>query len=232
MNVSILVSNFSRGKLFKTSLESIIPQLSAEDEIVVADDSISKDEIEQTLRSSGVNYQYIFMNNTDYRSGCKAKNVALKACKNEVIIINDPEVYHVSPCIKQIKDRLETDPKLFIVAGTMYFPNDNETKMHEFDKMRSIKHSMAPFIGGVMKEELMKVNGWDERFRFWGNDDNDLMYRLGLNGCQTHCDDEMIAVHQWHARPPLHAMGNYNEDFLYEKDKKIVANEGIEWGKL
>jgi hypothetical protein len=83
-----------------------------------------------------------------------------------------------------------------------------------------------------MKKELMKVGGWDERFRFWGNDDNDLMYRLGLNGCHTKSDDDMVAIHQWHARPPVEAMGDYNEGLLYERPKKIIANKGKDWGVL
>jgi GT2 family glycosyltransferase len=151
----------------------------------------------------------------------------VRRASNELLIINDPEVIHITPCINQLRGLFPS--KRFIVAGTMRFGLDWH---NDLDKFNIINKSMAPFIAGVMKSEIMAVGGWDERFIYWGNDDNDLMYRLGMNGCNHVCDETMIAYHQSHDRPPKEAMGDCNEGLLYEKDKKIVANQGVNWGNL
>ncbi len=236
MNISLLVSNFGRAELFKRSLESILPQMGKWDEIVVADDSVEegeKEKMKAVLASVPVvPYKYVDMKNTKYRSGVFAKNVALRSCSNFLVIINDPEVMHITPNIKIIRERFDSgDRRVFLVPGTMYFSNAGQS-LSDFQGMRTTDHSMAPFIGGIPREELMAIGGWDERFVFWGNDDNDLMYRLGLNGVRHVVDDSMQALHQWHERQPQSAMGDYNEPLLYEKPKKIVANEGKEWGLI
>jgi len=231
MKISILVSNFHRAKLFKRSLETIKPQLQKGDEVVVADDSLFYDGMLKVLEDSGVDFQYRFLNNSKYRSGCLAKNVALKLTKNPLIIINDPEVYHVTPNIEIIRKRFEKEKRIFLVAGTMFFTTFFDQNLTNFKDMRLIEHSMAPYIGGVLRKELIAIGGWDERFKLWGNDDNDLMYRLSLNGIEHKVDDSMKAIHQWHPRPPKEIIGDANESLLYEKDKKIIANEGGGWGK-
>jgi glycosyltransferase involved in cell wall biosynthesis len=227
-NISLLISSFGRLPLFAKSISSIKPQLTEEDELVIVEDGKNNDWV-NWLDTQGVKYQYVKTHNTKYRSGCMAKNIALKLAKNPIIIINDPEVEHLTPCINQIKEHLKKDPRGFIVAGDAYFgkqANDvyNSNSGH-------IPHSQAPFVGGVMKKELIAVGGWDERFKFWGNDDNDLMHRLGLNEVHHIVDDEMLIFHQWHERPPAYAIGDYNHSILNEENKSIIANKKG-WGKM
>lgn len=226
MNISLLVSNFGKADLFEKSLTTILPQLQQGDEICVADDSLQNDGMLDLLKSLNIPFKYKFLNNQGYRSGCYAKNVALKMASNPLIIINDPEVVHLTPCIEQIKERIADNPRTFIVPGSMYFEVSPGSERLDF-----IEHSQAPFIGGVLKDELFAIGGWDERFKFWGNDDNDLMWRLGLNGCKHVVFDDMKALHQWHPRPPQEAIQDANEPLLYEKAKSIVANVGKEWGR-
>jgi len=234
MRVSILVTNFGKAHLFKQSLPSILPQLEPDDEIVVCDDG-PQDGINDLLKTLPVRWKYWRTDNDKYRSGCKAKNITVKLASHEVCIISDPEVWHVTHCIDQIRDYLSKNKRQFIVPGSMYFAKTMAQEPKDFDLSKAwgyIPKSQAPFIGGVMKQELYAIGGWDERFKFWGNDDNDLMHRLGKNGCHHVVDNDMVALHQWHSRPPAEAMGDTNESLLYEKDKPIVANQGVEWGKI
>jgi len=228
-NVSVLISSFGRLSLFAKSINSIKPQLTENDELVIVEDGKNNDWV-NWLDTQEVKYQYVKTHNTKYRSGCMAKNIALKLAKNPIVVINDPEVEHLTPCINQIKEHLIKDIRGFIVAGDAYFgkqANDiyNSNSGH-------IPHSQAPFVGGIMKEELIAIGGWDERFKFWGNDDNFLMHRLGLTGVHHIVDDTMSIFHQWHERPPLYAIGDYNHSLLYERPVQIVSNKGKEWGKL
>jgi hypothetical protein len=201
------------------------------DEIIVVSDVKEDKEMNDVCKwaddTFNFSVKHFCTGNDRYRSCVRAKNFALKNTKNPLIIINDPEVIHITRCIDQIKEHMKKDSRQFIVPGTMRF----QLKGYPLMEYTTINHSMAPFIGGVMREELLTINGWDERFVYWGNDDNDLMYRLGLNGCKHICDDNMIALHQYHSRPPIEAMGDFNEPLLYEENKEIIANKEKEWGK-
>lgn len=233
MNVSLLVTNFGKADLFKISLQKIMPQLTPQDEIVIVDDGPLDD---MPIVAMGIRkkcqIRYSKTTNSEYRSGCRAKNKALKLASNELIIIHDPEVYQISNCINYIRSHFDKEENRndFINAATMYFSKRNQSVDLPLDHYGLIPHSMAPFIAGVRKKNLLNIGGWDERFKYWGNDDNDLMGRLGRDGVVHKAIDEMVALHQWHPRPPQEMHGDANESLLYEKDKPIVANEGKEWG--
>lgn len=227
MNVSILITSFNRLHFFGKTWESIKPQLIEGDELVVVEDGWQQ--WDGFLGTLGIRYSYYATGNREYRSGVIAKNIGLKLARNPIIIINDPEVIQVTPCITTFRQMLSDNPRQFLVPYTL---KSEPWSNPEPKDLKIIQNQMAPFVGGTMKNELVAVGGWDERFKYWGNDDNDLMYRLGLNGVQHKSVEGMEVYHQWHPRPPQKAMGDYNEPILYEEKKNIVANEGQDWGKI
>lgn len=227
MKASLIISSFNRLKYFINTWPTIKNQLEDGDELIVVEDGIEKN-WNSYLLLLGMKYKLVETGNEMYRSGVIAKNIALKLAENPLIIINDPEVMHISECIKVFREFLK-DRSAFLVPGTLHSARHEGQGMQGASKM---ENSQAPFVGGVRKEDLMAVGGWDERFKYWGNDDNDLMHRLTLHGTRHIVVPELEIFHQWHPRPPKQAMGDYNEPFLYEKDKPIVANQGKEWGEL
>lgn len=228
MNVSVLISSFNRKKYFINTWQSIRNQLGKNDELVVIEDG-GIDEWDDFLKSLGINYTYIKTENKKYRSGSIAKNIGLKKSKNPIVIINDPEVIHINSCIDVIRNMLSENGKQFIVPGTLY---EGQFEGQDYTKCPIRYKSQAPFVGGARRDDLMEAGGWDERFLYWGNDDNDLMHRLGMLGTKHIVIDDLKIYHQWHPRPPQSALGDYNEPFLYEKNKSAVANKGKEWGKI
>lgn len=222
-SVSVIISSFNRLKYFEKSYPSLLRQLQPEDEIVVVEDGT--DDWIPFLNGIKHKWTYYKTNNNNYRSCSIPKNIAVKLSNNPLVFIQEAEVIHLSDCLTSLRQRVEEED-LFYVPGDAYFgrhPGDEE-------KVSTIKNSQAPFLACVRKSSLENVGGWDERFVYWGNDDNDLMHRLGLNNCHHKVDATLSFFHQWHPRPPQEAMGDYNESLLYEPNKKIVANEGKEWG--
>jgi len=227
VKVSLLVASFCRTHQFERSLESILPQLREGDEIVVADDSPSPEGMLPLLESLGVDFQYKFLNNQGYRGSAFARNAALKMTKNELLVFSDPEAYHLTPCIEQIRGHFDRKKRLIVNAGRVRFCGDAG---NNFNLAVIIKEYQSPLVAGVMREEMMAIGGWDERFIFWGSEDNDMMGRLGRNGVVHISNRNMEVVHLWHPRPPMEAIGDANESLMCEKDKPIVANQGKEWG--
>lgn len=225
MSISVIITSFNRLPQFKQTYHTLINQLSEEDELVVVEEGQER-EWPNFLKTLNVPFTFVFTNNNRYRSCSTAKNIALRLAKNDLIAINEPEVMQIDQCIFALKAELEKEPRQFAVVGTMYFDTSadgNPTRM---------EHSQAPFVAMVCKKELVDIGGWDERYKYWGNDDNDLMDRLRMNGCRHVVYDRLQAHHRWHIRPPAYAMGDCNEKLLYEKNRKVVANAGKKWGKI
>lgn len=228
MRKSIIITSFNRSHLFVNTWESLKDQLNRNDELVVIEEGEDRGWI-PLLNTLHFPFQYVKTFNTEYRGGGVAKNIALKLAKNPMIVINDPEVYQLDACITEFEKYLKAQPRAFLVPGTLYsgrWENDEPAS----DNV--MKFSQAPFSAGVMKKELMEVGGWDERYIYWGNDDNDLMNRLGKNGCKHVVLQDLRIFHQWHQRPPQKAIEDANESLLYEKNTKTIANQGIQWGRM
>ena len=248
MNVSILVTAFKRSHLFEKSLPQILDQLTPDDEIVYVNDgpedgaekmleySFVKDPKAPTPTAVHLNYQYINTGNTAYHNCVRAKNIGLKACRNELIIIRDPEVMEITQNINFAKEYFSNpeNQRHYICVADMTFELAPQDKTLE--RTTSKLDSYAPFVAAVMKKELMAVNGWYERFiKYWGNDDNNLAGRLTKNGVRHLKMMELQAYHQYHDRPPKEAMGDCNNSLLEKAnfDNDIVANQdNPHWGEL
>ncbi|MHA1360872.1 MAG: glycosyltransferase family 2 protein [Candidatus Helarchaeota archaeon] len=224
-NISVIITSFNRLHLFTQTSHAIVKQLTPKDQIIVVEEGQEMGWVNY-LPSLAIPYKFCFTQNTHYRSCSKAKNVAVRLADNEIIVINEPEVLQLDDCITRLKKELEKNPRQFAVPGTLY----NDTGLH--GNPTRMENSQAPFVAMVYKKELEAVGGWDERFKYWGNDDNDLMHRLTLNGCEHKVYSQLQIHHRWHERPPKHALGDYNESLLYEKNKSIVANKGKRWGRI
>jgi len=228
-NISVILTSRARLRLFKNSYNSIASQLTPSDELVVIEEAEERAGWIDFLKSQNIPWQFVNTNEPNYRGCSIAKNMALMLCNNPWIAINDPEVTHITPCITQASERLISNDKQFIVAGTLYSEKDNQTGFETANKM---ENSQAPFFALTTKDNLTKVGGWDERFKFWGNDDNDLMHRLGMSGVSHVVCNDMVVFHQWHQRPPEAAHGDYNHELLYEENKQMIANQNKKWGSL
>ena len=76
---------------------------------------------------------------------------------------------------------------------------------------------------GVWKEDLLKVNGFDEKYEGWGYEDHDLGNRLcalGL-GIRTIFPTNVI-VHMWH---PIFQGKSPNEEYFEKREKEILEKK-------
>ncbi len=227
MNISILMTVFKRAELLKITLPNIMSQMNPEDEIICVDDG-PYDGIDHVLGSYGsLNYRWIQTKNTEYRNSSKAKNIGLKHAKNELIFIHEAEILGAGNYIHHMREHFKEGARKFVSAAHVV----------SVDALGSIygdvPDSQAPFFAGVRRDDLMNVTGWDERYKFWGNEDNDLMYRLMMSGVKVMNDPSISITHLWHERPPADAMGDCNDSLIYGKEEKIIkVNENKEWGIL
>lgn len=74
---------------------------------------------------------------------------------------------------------------------------------------------------GVFKDNYLKINGYDEKYQNWGNEDDDFGNRLtvlGLNGQLL--NSEIPLLHLWHYSDPTKRHDG-NDEYYYEAKKNI-----------
>lgn len=88
-------------------------------------------------------------------------------------------------------------------------------------------------VFGIFKEDLLRVNGFDEKYQGWGNEDDDLgrrLYASGVTGLNPFYDE--FPLHLYH--PPYHQNGQrVNLEYYRQRQKEIRqgairATHGIE----
>jgi len=91
-------------------------------------------------------------------------------------------------------------------------------------KMRSIGPKLRGGLLAIHKEDYIKVNGFDEQFIGWGNEDDDMgrrLHKAGIAGRNAFIDD--FPIHLWH--PPHHIDGErVNQE--YNSIRKIQIRRG------
>ncbi len=76
---------------------------------------------------------------------------------------------------------------------------------------------------GIHREDLVAVNGFDEAYEGWGNEDDDLgwrLYRAGVRGANVFRD--AFPVHLWHP----HASGGTRPNLAYFRSRKREIRKG------
>ena len=77
----------------------------------------------------------------------------------------------------------------------------------------------------LMKEAYLKVNGYDENYIGWGQEDDDFGNRLtvaGINGRELITQN--IQLHLWHYSDPT-KIHSANEEYYYKRKKEIFSKK-------
>ncbi|QNM14470.1 glycosyltransferase [Fusobacterium hominis] len=106
-------------------------------------------------------------------------------------------------------------------------------KMLKRDKLRRILYEIGinkrgiKLVGmsvAILKKSFIKVNGYDELYIGWGNEDDDLGNRLHAAGIKgKELKTAKLQMHLWHYSDPT-KKGKQNEDY-YNKRKNEIFNE-------
>lgn len=113
----------------------------------------------------------------------------------------------------------------------------NKEKMRILLKKLKIKKRGMKLVGmsyGILKENYLKVNGYDEKYRKWGNEDDDFGNRLTVLGLEGEVLNlEAPLLHLWHYFDPTKKPDG-NDEYYYKvkkiifKDKKYRCEYGID----
>jgi glycosyltransferase involved in cell wall biosynthesis len=251
--VSILITAFQRPHLLRWGLYSLARQaMPAKFETIVLNDGIP-DETETICREfkEQLNLSYIFTGQRNRGGDVKwrvpgyAVNIGAKLAQGEVLILSCAEMFHLNDCIMHLTIPVLNNSKCLGIPVAKDDQDGSFLKeltatggnydLNKFYRNYPGLNNGLPFLTSIHREEFISIGGYDEDFTGIGYDDNDLMLRLGKNGCfyyQTAAE----TIHLYHERIWF-ARENapetiYNRDLYYSRQHQIVRNQNREWGKL
>ncbi|WP_081211271.1 glycosyltransferase family 2 protein [Salegentibacter sediminis] len=129
----------------------------------------------------------------------KALNFGITKASGEYIFIADIDlVFHPQTSVLWKKFQ---NPDKFYLFKLGYLEKEESQKLSGNYVFEDLKPARVGEVNGMIltsRESLMKVNGLDEFFHFYGAEDEDLFARLENAGCQKEQRKEEYFYHNWH----------------------------------
>jgi len=254
-DISIVMAYHNRRKLLYNTLKSIASQnyLSTLEIIIVNDAS----EISQSIDDFALTFNKLNIKVINISKGakfwcnpCVPMNIGIKVSSGKVVILQNPECYHVGEIISDIENRIAAN--IYLVYGcyaidahkTARISHDSiesilavKSTLHvskEFSANKWYQHSKynpacLNFCSVINRKDLIGLKGFNEAYaQGIAKDDREFLYRLKRKGLKIVQIDTPFVVHQWHNpvfyEPTLVALNNklYN-DLLVNFSYKIKS---------
>lgn len=195
-DLSIIMPFYRRLETFKKVLSVNAPYIQRNGiEVIIALDSPEEESglIELIKTYPFINWKVIVNDSVhDPRNPAPVLNVAIRHATKKYILVSDPEVEFYTDVIQQLRDQLENYPRHY-ATGTVAFVEENAiiTKM-QIDKLVFFNY------GSIMarREYLEGIHGYDENFKVWGGEDDNIRKRLDLIGIKKLHVPEAKSLHR------------------------------------
>lgn len=254
MKISIIVPVYNRIENLKYLIYCLKRQTSQIDELIIADDGSSVDVVnflKKEVNDLNSTVKYIWQKDLGFRK-TRALNNAVKEARGEILIFLDQDVILPFNFIEIIKKNMK---KEYFLPFKIYWMNENERKnfnKEKFEysdlilrkeeikkqilmsKIKNIKYYLglkdrgSNIVGAafsLFKDDYIKVNGFDEEYRGWGKEDDDISWRLYKAGLKSrHISLKYPIIHLWHYSDPSKKSGDMNESLFSIKKEKLNKN--------
>ena len=114
MNVSVVMATYNGDKYIKEQLDSIMCQLSNEDELIVSDDG-SSDSTCEIINEYKNNYKNIRLFNSNHLGASKNFLNAIHYSKNDIIILSDQDDICEKDKISKTKKYFENNENIKVM---------------------------------------------------------------------------------------------------------------------
>jgi glycosyltransferase involved in cell wall biosynthesis len=173
-----------------------------------------------------------------YHNPCIPYNRGFKEAKGDIVIIQNPECYHVGDVLAYARDRAR---KGLYLSFACYALNRNESWLLQHEgRMPKLADRMFKrpedngwynhrqhrpvgfhFCSAIMKEDLEMLGGFDERYAGGvGYDDDDMAKRIQKIGMRIDIVQNPYVLHQFHM--PFSYMADGMRE-LHQRNKQIYG---------
>lgn len=213
--ISIVMSYYNRLSQLRYTLKTIARSRVKDVEIVIVDDFSAPEEDPVCLISeyAELKIRIIHMRDQvakkDYCNPCVPYNVGLRASSGDMIVIQNPECCHIGDVLAHVVDNLK--PKNYLSFHCWSCVKHETRELQATDhldliptkKSRWYNHETERpvafhFCNAITRQDLVQVNGFDERYSRGHNwDDAELLYRI-KKICQVKFVNDPYVIHQYH----------------------------------
>lgn len=202
-SITVLYAHRNRDvERIKLSLDSLKYQILQNFEVVLVDYG-SEASLEEELENLSANYPFVRYYHLPVPqllwNKCKALNFGIKKAEGAYIFIADIDLFF-HPETTSVWQELK-NPKKFYLFELGYLDKRQSSKLVRNSDFEQLKPSRFGSVNGMVltsKESLIKVNGLDEFFHFYGAEDEDLFARLENAGYKREQRKEELFMHMWH----------------------------------
>lgn len=211
ISTSIIVTTYNRPDALELSVRSIFEQTVKPDEIIIADDGSSTETrnlVESLESASNTPIIYVWQEDYGFRLAT-IRNKAIAKASGEYILQIDGDVI---PSRHFVSDHLELAAKGYFVCGSRVKLSPEITNKVLTDRSfrpglfnmplsfaanslrsRLLRHFLAERYGrkidhlrgcnmAFWRDDLIRVNGFNEDLTQWGHEDGEIAYRLHFAG--------------------------------------------------
>jgi len=258
MKTALIITTYNWPQALKLVLESVKLQTILPNEVIIADDGskvATKKVIEEFSKNAPFEVKHIWQEDKGFRAA-EIRNKAIAAAKSEYIIGIDGDMI-LHPCF--IKDHTDNAKKnRYVQGGRVLLTKDktkevfltNQIRFSLFESglnnrknalhsklLKNIFSSIKNTLKGIKtcnfsiyKEDLIKINGFDNQFIGWGREDSEMVARFLNSGGEKYIlKFNAIAYHLYHLEKERDLLAK-NEKRLKETiDKnKVWCEDGID----
>jgi glycosyltransferase involved in cell wall biosynthesis len=255
--VSLIITTYNWKEALEITIKSAINQSIAPEEIIIADDGSREDTreiIEKYAQKSHIPIIHSWQEDKGFRLA-RSRNLAISKARYEYIIFVDGDLFlhknFVSDHLKNarkghflqgsrvlisenltnkiIQDRIFSRPSFFSKEIGNNFNSINSPFLSwVFSLKKSQSHnSIRGCNFSFNKEDLLKVNGFNEDFKSWGREDSELVERLYNAGIYR--KNLKFAGIQYHLYHKIGKTNTENDHILNQAiaGKLVWCNNGL-----
>ena len=246
MKVSLIVTTYNREDALNASLASVLVQTRLPDDVIVADDGSgqkTKSAISAIRKRAPFPVIHVWQKDDGFRAA-RIRNMALAHSNCDYIIFIDGDILLDKRFIED--HCLNAEQGIFIQGGRILLSPEKTRNVLEggaciedlsiFSDGVSGRHKMVhshllskkfssvntKSKGGrtcnfsLWKADIMRVNGFNERFQGWGREDSELVERLFFAGLKRKkIVFNAIGFHLYHSQQSRESL-RINDDILRE----------------
>ncbi|ADV46644.1 glycosyltransferase family 2 protein [Nitratifractor salsuginis] len=258
MTCTLLISTYNRPDALQRVLQSALKQTHLPDEIVIADDGSgveTRKTIEAVRKTSPIPLLHAWQPDEDFRAAM-ARNRALAMSRGDYVVMIDgdmllhPEFIHdhlllaregtflqggrilLSP--EETKKMIETDnpfPHLFSPGISNRL---NALRLPILAKLIAQKGSQT--LKGIrtcnfslFRKDILRVNGFDNRFTGWGREDSEFAARLLHSGLRRReLKFAALAAHLYHPEVTRRSLAENDKRLQHTLNRRCtIAVDGV-----
>ncbi len=218
--------------------------LAAEDlEIVLADFGSSAEHL-ASVRALAATYDAVVEreDTDDLWNRARALNLGIQAATGELAFCTDADMIFAPDFVRRLIETHATQPEGALVLCKCHdLPEDAPQRRFDaadFAALRALATVRDTSGTGACqvatRDFFYAVRGYDEAFKYWGAEDNDMVSRASRYGLQrVWLGDETAMLHQWHEtmkndRPVRRKLNSWR----YKLTRRIVVKNKARWGKI